>query len=78
MATRPGAPDLRRHGPDHCNQVHWRRFPTGEPFEGGSVRTLTLTMDEIAAFIPAGRIIPLGPAVEHTGALGGAWPVDKR
>ena len=55
----------------------WRRFPTGEAFEGGCEHELILTLDEIAAFVPEGRRIPLGPAVQHTGELGGGWPVES-
>ena len=54
----------------------WRRFPTGEGFEGGRVHEVVLALDEYAAFVPAGREIPLGPAVKHTGALRGAWPIE--
>ena len=55
----------------------WRRFPTGETFEGGRLHRLSLALDEIAAFAPEGRAIPLGPVVEHVGQLGGGWPVQE-
>jgi alpha-D-xyloside xylohydrolase len=54
----------------------WRRFPDGVVFEGGRVHSLTLNLNEIAVFAPTGVRIPLGPEVEHTGELGGAWPVE--
>jgi alpha-D-xyloside xylohydrolase len=56
----------------------WRGFPTGERFEGGRTHRLQLSLDQIAAFVPEGREIPLGPAVEHIGALDGRWPVEER
>ncbi|TWB09712.1 alpha-D-xyloside xylohydrolase [Nitrospirillum amazonense] len=49
----------------------WHRFPDGAALEGGCVHTLTLALDEMAVFARAGTRIPLGPEVEHTGALGG-------
>jgi alpha-D-xyloside xylohydrolase len=54
----------------------WRRFPDGAAFEGGQVHSLTLALDEMAVFAPAGVHIPLGPEVQHTDELGGAWPVE--
>jgi alpha-D-xyloside xylohydrolase len=56
----------------------WRRFPTGETLQGGRVHRLQLPLDAFAAFVPAGRDIPLGPEVEHMGQLAGAWPVAER
>jgi len=55
----------------------WRRFPDGARFEGGRVHTLTLGLEEMAVFAPAGSAIPLGPEVAHTGELNGAWPVEE-
>ncbi|ASG24962.1 alpha-xylosidase [Nitrospirillum viridazoti] len=49
----------------------WHRFPDGAALEGGRAHTLTLALDEMAVFARAGARIPLGPEVEHTGALGG-------
>lgn len=68
--------------PDGAVQVYlprgeWLRFPTGERLEGGRVHRFKLALDEYAAFAPAGRVIPLGPAVEHTGQLHGAWPIEE-
>jgi alpha-D-xyloside xylohydrolase len=50
----------------------WRRFPGGEPVIGGQLREFTLALDEIAVFARVGAVIPLGPAVQLTGALGAA------
>ena len=55
----------------------WRRFPGGEPVTGGQVREFTLALDEIAVFARAGAVIPLGPSVQHTGALGAAPAVAE-
>ncbi|MDX2145501.1 MAG: alpha-xylosidase [Rhodospirillaceae bacterium] len=48
----------------------WRRFPTGETFEGGRVYRLVLTLAEMAVFVRDGRRIPLAAPVAHTGL----WP----
>ncbi len=50
----------------------WRRFPGGEPFEGGRLHHLQLALDELAVFARQGTELPLGPPVRHTGELGGA------
>jgi alpha-D-xyloside xylohydrolase len=55
----------------------WRRFPGGEPVTGGQVREFRLALDEIAVFARAGAVIPLGPSVQHTGALGAAPKVAE-
>lgn len=47
----------------------WRRFPSGEIFEGGKTYSMQLALNETAVFVPEGRQIPLGPAIEHTGEL---------
>ncbi len=50
----------------------WRRFPTGEPVEGGRVRRLTLALNEMALFVREGSELPMGPArrfVEHDADL---------
>lgn len=44
----------------------WKMFNDHRSFAGGTVHTLTLKLDEIAVFVPAGRKIPLGQDVEHT------------
>jgi alpha-D-xyloside xylohydrolase len=46
-------------------------------FAGGRVHHLTLALDEVAVFAPAGVQIPLGPEVQHTGELSGGWPVES-
>jgi alpha-D-xyloside xylohydrolase len=48
----------------------WRRFPGGEPLEGGRTHDLVLALDEMAVFARRGSEIPLGPPVRHTGVLG--------
>lgn len=55
----------------------WRRFPSGEPVQGGGVFRLTLALDETAVFAREGARIPLGPAVQHTGETGGAPNVER-
>ena len=59
------------------DEGRWRRFPTGERVEGGRVHRLTLRLDQIAAFVPQGRTIPLGPQAQHSGELKG-WPVAEQ
>lgn len=44
--------------------MRWKRFPGGKTFTGGRSHKLTLSLDEIAAFVPEGDSIPLGPDVE--------------
>ena len=56
----------------------WRRFPDGAQIEGGRAHRFTLALDEMAVFAREGAEIPLGPMVEHTAALQGAWPVTER
>jgi alpha-D-xyloside xylohydrolase len=47
----------------------WVRFPSGERFQGGQSHHLKVPIDEIAVFVPAGKSIPLGPAIECTEEL---------
>ncbi|NIB40464.1 alpha-xylosidase [Pseudomaricurvus alkylphenolicus] len=47
----------------------WCRFPSGEKFEGGKSHKLKMPLDEIAVFVPEGRTIPMGPAVEYSDVL---------
>jgi alpha-D-xyloside xylohydrolase len=55
----------------------WVRFPEGGAVHaGGRVHRLTLALHETAVFARAGARIPLGPAVQHTGELGGAPRVE--
>jgi alpha-D-xyloside xylohydrolase len=61
-------------------QGKWRRFPTGERFEGGREHRLSLSLAEMAVFALEGVRIPLGRDVRHTGELSGQaapaswWP----
>ena len=41
--------------------AHWKKFPSGEIFAGGRSHRLTLALDDIAAFVPEGVSIPMGP-----------------
>lgn len=50
----------------------WRRFPTGERYEGGKTWRMTLGLDEFAVFARAGAEIPLAPEAETMDALAGA------
>jgi alpha-D-xyloside xylohydrolase len=49
----------------------WRRFPGGTVLEGGRTLELKLALDETAVFARDDAVIPLGPAVRHTGELAG-------
>lgn len=73
------APCLRPDGLARVYLPHgdWRRFPSGEPIEGGRVHDLVLELDEMAVFVRAGVAIPLGPAVQHTGMLSSAPVVEE-
>jgi alpha-D-xyloside xylohydrolase len=56
----------------------WVRFPSGgTSLDGGRVHRFTLALDETAVFARAGAAIPLGPAVQHTGELGGMPRVER-
>jgi alpha-D-xyloside xylohydrolase len=50
-------------------QGQWLRFPTGEIFTGGQLQKLTLTLEEMAVFVPQGDTVPLGPDIQHTEQL---------
>ncbi len=50
-------------------QGQWLRFPEQQVFTGGKVHKLTLALDEMAVFVPAGHQIPLGPDILHTEQL---------
>ena len=61
-------------GPDGKVEVYlpqgdWQRFPHGERFAGGRSHRLQLALDETAVFSRVGAVIPMGPAVQHTGEL---------
>ena len=49
--------------------AEWLRFPSGERYLGGQSYRLSVPLNEIAVFVPAGRSIPLGPVVECTEEL---------
>jgi alpha-D-xyloside xylohydrolase len=51
----------------------WRRFPSGEVFEGGRTYRLALTLAEMAVFVRDGRRIPLAAPAAHTGL----WPLGS-
>jgi alpha-D-xyloside xylohydrolase len=50
----------------------WCRFPRGDTYAGGRTHEFFLALDELAVFARAGTEIPLGAAVQHTGATGAA------
>lgn len=50
----------------------WCRFPRGESYAGGRTHELVLALDELAVFARRGAEIPLGAALQHTGAVGAA------
>jgi alpha-D-xyloside xylohydrolase len=47
----------------------WRDFVSGERFDGGRLLELDYPIDRFPVFARAEAEIPLGPAVQHTGAL---------
>jgi alpha-D-xyloside xylohydrolase len=53
----------------------WCRFPRGDAYAGGRTQELVLALDELAVFARRGTEIPLGAAVQHTGAGGAVPPV---
>lgn len=73
------APCVRAGGKVECYlpasiSQHWRRFPSGEKFEGGRSYPLILELDEIAAFVPEGVSLPLGPDTEYVEVIQGKPP----
>ena len=44
----------------------WRRFLSGEVYDGGSVREFHLALDEMAVFVRDTASIPLGPEIEYS------------
>mgnify|MGYP000141474232 FL=1 len=62
--TQPGG-EVEFYLPDG----QWLRFPDQQIFSGGKVHTLTLALEEMAVFVPAGQNIPIGPDVLHTEQL---------
>jgi alpha-D-xyloside xylohydrolase len=73
------APCLNPHGvvEVYLPQGRWRRFPTGEAFEGGRTHVLTLRLDEMAVFARDLSEIPLGPEVESTEALNNLPQIEE-
>ena len=53
----------------HLTNGHWCKFPSGERFESGRTHQLTLSLNDIAVFVPEATQIPLGPDVAYTDAL---------
>jgi alpha-D-xyloside xylohydrolase len=50
-------------------QGQWRDFATGEIFQGGRRLEVTYPLERFPAFLRADARVPLGPKVQHTGAL---------
>ncbi|MCG8510933.1 MAG: alpha-xylosidase, partial [Rhodospirillales bacterium] len=55
----------------------WWNFFSGEAIEGGRAITSTAPLEEIPVFVRDGAAIALGPAVRHTGELGGKIQVNE-
>ncbi|MFK8048402.1 MAG: alpha-xylosidase [Halioglobus sp.] len=55
----------------------WRRFPSGEIFDGSRCYTLELALTEMAVFLRAEDALPLGPALEHTQQLEGRVVIEE-
>lgn len=70
---KPGG-DIEIYLPASLN-MQWRRFPSGEVFAGGRSHKLTLALDEIAAFVPEGVSIPMGPDMTFVDNYGKDLPV---
>jgi alpha-D-xyloside xylohydrolase len=62
----------------------WLMFNQGRSFDGGQVHSLVLELEQMAVFVRAGKKIPLGQSIEHTGQVEridkvvGYWPQDLR
>jgi alpha-glucosidase (family GH31 glycosyl hydrolase) len=50
----------------------WTDFFTGETYEGSSVKTLEVPLDQMPVFLPEGGIVPMQPYMDHIGQR----PVD--
>ncbi|MGH1370978.1 MAG: alpha-xylosidase [Cellvibrionaceae bacterium] len=77
------APCLKPGGEIECYlpksiASQWRRFPGGELYEGGQMVSLTMSLDEIAVFVPQGRVIELGADVESTEDLKDGIAIERR
>ena len=55
----------------------WKKFPSGESFTGGRSHTLTLALDDIAAFVPEGVSIPMGPERQYIDNSDTNLPADS-
>jgi alpha-glucosidase (family GH31 glycosyl hydrolase) len=55
----------------------WKKFPSGESFTGGRSHTLTLALDDIAAFVPEAVSIPMGPERQYIDNSDTNLPADS-
>jgi len=55
----------------------WYNFWTGRRYSGGQVLRTPATLDIIPLFVRAGSILPMGPAIQHSGEKVGA-PIEVR
>jgi alpha-D-xyloside xylohydrolase len=55
----------------------WYDFWTGRRFAGGQVIQADAPLETLPLYVRAGSILPLGPAIQHTGAQPGA-PLELR
>jgi alpha-D-xyloside xylohydrolase len=55
----------------------WYEVPTGTRHQGPTVLDLTLPLDRAPVFGREGHMVPLGPEVQHTGALGADPHVEE-
>jgi alpha-D-xyloside xylohydrolase len=56
---------------------NWVDVETGEWIAGGSVRTVKRTLDSVAVFGREGHVLCLGRAVQHTGEIDPAAPIES-
>ncbi|MGP1397108.1 MAG: TIM-barrel domain-containing protein [Inquilinaceae bacterium] len=73
------APVVRSDGAVTLYLPHgdWYDFWTGEKATGGRVIKGVMPLDRIPLYVRMGAVLPLGPAVEHTGELEGRNPVER-
>jgi alpha-D-xyloside xylohydrolase len=55
----------------------WYDFWTGQHFKGRQIRQINSPLDKIPLFGRGGKILPLGPAVQHTGELRSKEKINK-
>lgn len=55
----------------------WHDLDTGERIEGGQVRVVNKTLDELPAWGREGHMLCLGRAVMHTGEIDLAAPIEE-